>query len=449
MNRRQSNILLVEPPYRSVYLPLGLQKIAAYHLQRGDKVKFIHEHPKKFFAMSKPETFNRIYITSIFTYYGKTVVSIANYLKRLFPNSRIAIGGVFASLMPDYIKEKTGITPHVGLYDKVENVTPDYSIFPRTNQALIFTSRGCVHNCEFCAVSTIVPNFYITAFKKQIEAGYNAGFRHFNIQDNNFAATPYSHQKAVVDYLATYEDITVDFNSGIDVRVFSEKKAKLLTKLTIPSIRFAFDAMNEDGYYQKAVAIAHKYKIYKKEVISYVLYNFNESLEELWYRMNEVLKAGSSIYAMKFAPLDALNKSYIGKHWTRRKINNFKTMLQAYSSVGQLVNPRGIDGYKNRKIGRTAEEFIEMISGHMVENNYFSALRRSPRARSISFGLTDRAEMEESIKRNVKRGVLHKDGTRKVKGKLTPGREMGYYQSSGSKKGRHLKRKLKRRGKKK
>jgi len=60
---KKQNILLVEPPYKAAHLPLGLQKIAAYHLNRGDDVDFIHDHPKKIFGIKRKKHYHRIYIT--------------------------------------------------------------------------------------------------------------------------------------------------------------------------------------------------------------------------------------------------------------------------------------------------------------------------------------------------------------------------------------------------
>ena len=35
------SILLVEPPYRNKYPPIGLMKIASYHKSLGDEITFI------------------------------------------------------------------------------------------------------------------------------------------------------------------------------------------------------------------------------------------------------------------------------------------------------------------------------------------------------------------------------------------------------------------------
>jgi len=34
-------VLLVEPAYRNKYPPLGLMKIAAFHRERGDDIRFV------------------------------------------------------------------------------------------------------------------------------------------------------------------------------------------------------------------------------------------------------------------------------------------------------------------------------------------------------------------------------------------------------------------------
>lgn len=65
-------ILLVEPNYKNKYPPMGLMKISTYHKNRGDEVTFFKGvmDSKHFLE----EQYDRVYITSLFTfYYNQTV----------------------------------------------------------------------------------------------------------------------------------------------------------------------------------------------------------------------------------------------------------------------------------------------------------------------------------------------------------------------------------------
>ena len=44
----KKHILLVEPPYKSMYPPLGLMKISSWHKSKGDYVDFIKHTSKQY-----------------------------------------------------------------------------------------------------------------------------------------------------------------------------------------------------------------------------------------------------------------------------------------------------------------------------------------------------------------------------------------------------------------
>ena len=100
------NILLVEPNYKNKYPPMGLMKISTYHKSRQDLVVFYKGNmtEKEFRNLS----FDRVYITTLFTfYYHKTVETIKHYSKYIDPSS-IYIGGIMATLLTKQLQQDIG-----------------------------------------------------------------------------------------------------------------------------------------------------------------------------------------------------------------------------------------------------------------------------------------------------------------------------------------------------
>lgn len=351
-------ILLIEPPYRSVFLPLGLQKIAAYHLQKKDEVKFIHDYPN--FGMVDNTTFDIIYITSLFTYHGRKVLKCIKMCQEQFPNAKIKVGGIFASLMPDLIKNQTGISPHIGMWKEIDTLIPDYSVFPKTNQAIIFTTRGCPHKCKFCAVKTLEPDYYvIDSWRDQINTAYDNGIRHFVVQDNNFLVAPWDHQKAVVKLLSQKEGITVDFGGGLDARMFEEKHAKLLSVLKFTHMRFAFDGMYIKKDFIRAMTISKKYIKPKHNYMIYTLYNWMDKPEDLYERIKIIETFGATAYPMKFSPLDSIEKTYVGKHWTKDKLKNLRTIMGESSTYITIIR-------EAKWLGKDINEYLKRLNGNIT-----------------------------------------------------------------------------------
>ncbi|EMS78009.1 hypothetical protein [Desulfotignum phosphitoxidans] len=135
------NILLVEPGYKTKFPPLGLMKISAYHKQVGDYVKFVKGISE---GISYECYWDRIYISTVFTFNWAVTVKTINYYKSLVQGdiTRIFVGGILASLMPDELAKETGITPIQGVLNRpkildnekliIDKIIPDYELFDKT-----------------------------------------------------------------------------------------------------------------------------------------------------------------------------------------------------------------------------------------------------------------------------------------------------------------------------
>lgn len=212
-------ILLVEADYKNKYPPLGLMKISAYHKEIGDEVIFVKGKSKEL----KSQKWDRIYVTTLFTFYWeKTVDTIKYYYNSVNNPNNLHVGGIMATLLEQDLRDEQGIqgiTIRTGLLNHpktlgnetvpVDLMTPDYSIIDKEsnkylnyeyevqNAYIASTTKGCIRRCKFCAVSTLEPTYceYIN-IKDQIEE-VNRLYgekRNLMLMDNNILASPQLEQ---------------------------------------------------------------------------------------------------------------------------------------------------------------------------------------------------------------------------------------------------------------
>ena len=226
-----AKILLLEPNYKNKYPPIGLMKISTYHKMLGDSVQFFKGDLKqlglslqydaciksldrinknidwckrdkeiklylstrrtkylesilkrvpvkfkdevilklKFHANNLPKNnWDRIYITTLFTFYWSITIKTIEYAKRLVTSpGKIYVGGVMASLLKEEITASTGILPITGLLDRpgilhsnnniiIDELPLDYSIlgeveYQYPTQSAYFTyikRRGVISRCS-------------------------------------------------------------------------------------------------------------------------------------------------------------------------------------------------------------------------------------------------------------------------------------------------------------
>lgn len=357
------NVLLVEPAYNNPYPPLGLLKISTWHKRKGDIVQLIKDSPhnravdifeqrERYYKKFK-DHYDVIYITSLFTYQAYYVLESIRYYSRRFPHAHIRVGGIMATLMPEYIKEKTGIEPHVGLLRGAENCPPDYSWFPNLLYSITFTTRGCPRGCSFCAVRKHEPKFFV---KESWVDDIDITKRGIIFWDNNWLASRNFEKDA--KRLMEFRKIgitQIDFNQGLDCRLIDEDKIKLLSQIKIKPLRLAFDNCSEDGFIQKAIQLAQEYGF--KDISVYVLYNFednNDTLEYFYYRINEINKLGALAYPMCYRPLNNANGQYISDKWDKKLVRALKLSLMFYYTKGMITKSR--EAFKNI-YGNNGNEF--------------------------------------------------------------------------------------------
>ena len=97
----------------------ALMKLSAWHKAHGDEVEW--------FNALMP--YDRVYSSKVFTFTLED-----EYLP------------------PDTVKGGTGYGLYGKLPQEVDDMVPDYSLYPDCNYAVGFLTRGCVRNCPWCVV---------------------------------------------------------------------------------------------------------------------------------------------------------------------------------------------------------------------------------------------------------------------------------------------------------
>jgi len=384
--RKPKRVLLVEPSYRAKYPPLGLMKISTFHKLRGDGVVF-HKGTR---AAVRDQKWDTIYISTLFTYHWRTTIETIKFYQRAKHPCEIKVGGILASLLPADVEEETGIKPHVGLWEQVDRLPPDYDLFDGvyeygvSNASIGYSTRGCVRHCPFCAVPQLEPDFipYIP-LKEQV----NPNKRDLLLLDNNvLASIEFAKIIDEIKGLGFHEGARlngklrhVDFNQGLDARLLTESKMRLLSEIAIYPLRIAFDDIRIKDLYIDKIRLAKKYGI--RHLSNFILYNFNDTPEDFYERLrinielNETL--GLSIYSfpMRFIPLNAKSRGFVDNlHWTKKQLRGIQCILHTTRGV---VGPRR--PFFEKAFGRDAEEFKHIIE--QPEENIFHREKMKPYSR--------------------------------------------------------------------
>lgn len=427
--------------------------------------------------LKKPE-WDRICITTLFTFYFDTTVKCIRDFKQLVkPEGSVIVGGVLATLQPEELELATGIKPHVGLLNKpgdldkgndmiIDNLPLDYSIldeidykYEMSNAFYGSATKGCIRHCGFCAVSKLQPE-YISRIplKENVEnvtAVYGAQ-KDLILMDNNVMAsdrfdeiiedivesgfgtmatyTPpdmltismrnlkeglndrayvRKSQSLLMDFYKSiknadksfevysiledhhilsldtatksellsayevirpyYEDVVakkkkterryVDFNQGVDARLFTPHMAKQFSRIAINPLRIAFDKMAFKDAYIAAIKMCQQEGLGKFS--NYLLYNFDDEPIDLYRRLEinvrlcEELDVDIYSFPMKYHPLygkHSHDRNFIGEKWNMKYIR----AVQAVLNVTKGCIGRGIDFF-HRAFGDDEKEYFDIL----------------------------------------------------------------------------------------
>lgn len=282
-------ILLVEPDFpippksknHKNFLPIGLLKLYDYFTSLKYPAKLVRGNK------SKREIGTRFYpkeimITSLFTYWSEYVKESVEHYRKLYPKSKIIVGGIYASLMPRHCKKYTGCNE---VYKRIHKEAEKYaaanhlSYYILNNDKpvdyqIIHTSRGCTRKCDFCGTWKIEPiNKFERSIKEKIQ------FRKLVFYDNNFLASPHIENilNELIELKKAKKIIWCESQSGFDGRELLEKPhlGKMIKRAGFRYPRIAWDwKYNVHAEIKRQIDIIVSAGYNSKNIFVFMLYNW-------------------------------------------------------------------------------------------------------------------------------------------------------------------------------
>lgn len=314
---------LIDIDYNGRFPNLALMKISAWHKSQGDTVEWYSPFD---------ERYNIVYISKVFSFSPDYDLEVNA--------DRVIRGGTGYAIKLVDGKEVYKKELDANLPEEIEHIYPDYSIYPALTQdtAYGFLTRGCPRGCTFCIVGAKEG----LGSKKvaDLKEFWN-GQKKIVLSDPNILASKdwESLLQQLIDSKAW-----VDFNQGLDIRLMTEKKAEMLSKIKMSEVHFAWDKYGDKN------KILPKLRLFAEILPSknqkrtvYTLVNYDTTFAQDLERVYTLRDMGYMPYVMIYDKAHAEKKYLNLQRWVNnRHIFSSCEKFEDYDSANRQKTPRKI-----------------------------------------------------------------------------------------------------------
>ena len=239
----------------------ALMKISAWHKAQGDNVEWWN--PLK--------NYDVVYSSKIFDFTPENPYLPENIIR----------GGTGYADVPIWQQ----------LRQEVDQLFPDYSIYPACDYAIGYITRGCPNNCRWCVVPSKEGEIKPYRSWRQL---IRPDSKKLVLMDNNILASDFGI--AQLEEL-TRQNYAIDLNQGMDARLVDERVAKILAGLKwIKYIRFSCDQQAQIEPIMRTAELMGKYGVKPYRLFIYLL--VTADIEDAVKRVEALKRLGNiTIYA--------------------------------------------------------------------------------------------------------------------------------------------------------
>lgn len=258
---------------------IALMKISAWHKAQGHDVSWYSGFDG---------WYDRVYMSKVFSFTPDYDYAINA--------TEVVRGGSGYCIELVNGKEVYHTERDIPLPDEVEHIYPDYSLYPSLTQdtAFGFLTRGCPRGCEFCVVGKKEGR---CSRKVADLSEFWQGQKNIVLCDPNILAC--KEWKELLQQLID-SGAWVDFNQGLDIRLMTEEKARMLSQIKMKEVHFAWDKYEDkERIIPKLNLFAKHFRLGHRAVV-YTLVNFDTTLEQDLERIYTLRDMGYWAYVMVY-----------------------------------------------------------------------------------------------------------------------------------------------------
>jgi radical SAM superfamily enzyme YgiQ (UPF0313 family) len=433
----KKKIVLINPPryepmplHTLQDLPYGLLKIGGYHLEQGHDVTLINclsrtidlrekirdikcgnyenegivrpvfrygmgpeEIEEKLREIENPD---EIWITSTMTYYWECVHEVIDIAKKVYPNCPVFLGGIYASICRDNAQNSKADYIHYGPYLPAENSRTALELLEQIPDYFIIKySRGCPHNCSYCAVSkleghkmTFMDN---EAFVSELEEKYHIfGIKNFSLWESNLLVDAKNKFEKVLDeIIARKLPIGLKFPEGLQPSLIYPELAIKMKKAGVKNFSLPLESSDESMYdrfhkpsslkqFDRAVRIFKDVGFKPHQIKTFVLVGMpNQTIESIVLSDFKAMAMQTFLLNLKFTPIPGTEEYEKNKDKLKDKsLGDLHPNAYPFAHPGMTVKDLEIIGKLNKSTNlymlvtlrdsKPKEAFKKLIKQHLV-----------------------------------------------------------------------------------
>lgn len=327
--RRHNDVALLDCVWeaRDGIKSFGRQKTAKIETEKPEvyasvRRRYFHFGPSRDEAASalsrigKPDC---VLLTSAMTYWYPGVAWIIGLLRELFPETPIALGGVYASLCPGHAS-RLGTDFIVRGRAEPPAARPAMDLYGAINYGVSMTSFGCPFSCGYCASRLLWPRYRrrtVGEALAEIEFQASLGARDIAFYDDALLLGKENFFYPLCRELSSRYGgaLRLHAPNGLHVRQIDGECARLMRESNFKTIRLSLESVDPGltrdssgkvarGEYAAAVKNLQAAGYSRGECETYILAGLpGQSAESVKETINFVLEAGGTPKLAEFSPI--------------------------------------------------------------------------------------------------------------------------------------------------